>query len=182
MQKQVCNRSVALLYAAVAAIDVVVAVYDFLTVPFFVCQGSGKTTQCSSYILEQALSNGLGDHTSILCTQPRRVATMSVAERVADELAEPAIGKLVGYQIRMEARTTAETRLLFCTTGVVLRRLIEDPTLQGISHGTLEDDSILLHIYLVKFVNLILTLLYTDWIHNISVVVVDEVHERQVSV
>jgi len=63
---------------------------------------------------------------------------MSVAERVADELAEPSIGKLVGYQIRMEARRTAETRLLFCTTGVVLRRLIEDPTLKGITHGMLE--------------------------------------------
>ena len=60
---------------------------------------------------------------------------MSVAERVADELVTET-GKLVGYQIRLEARRTAETRLLFCTTGVVLRRLMDDPTLQGITHGT----------------------------------------------
>lgn len=109
--------------------------------------GSGKTTQCSSYILEQALLQGRGDATSILCTQPRRVAAISVAERVSDELGDLAIGKgLVGYQIRMEKRSGPETRLLFCTTGVILRRLIQDPTLRGISH-----------------------------------VVVDEVHERQVS-
>ena len=60
---------------------------------------------------------------------------MSVAERVADELVTET-GKLVGYQIRLEARRTAETRFLFCTTGVVLRRLMDDPTLEGITHGT----------------------------------------------
>lgn len=61
---------------------------------------------------------------------------MSVAERVSDELAEDSVGKLVGYQIRLEAKRTAATRLLFCTTGVVLRRFIEDPNLDGITHGT----------------------------------------------
>ena len=64
------------------------------------------------------------------------MAAVSVAERVADELlAEPVTGRLVGYQIRMEARRTAATRLLFCTTGVVLRKLMDDPMLQGITHG-----------------------------------------------
>ena len=100
------------------------------------CSGSGKTTQCSAYLLEEALSDGLGDRISVVCTQPRRVAAVSVAERVADELlAEPVTGRLIGYQIRLEARRTAATRLLFCTTGVVLRKLMDDPMLQGITHG-----------------------------------------------
>lgn len=60
-----------------------------------------------------------GRFASILCTQPRRVAATSVAERVADELGEASVGRLVGYQIRLEARKSPDTRLLFCTTGVV---------------------------------------------------------------
>lgn len=102
-------------------------------------KGSGKTTQCGSFILEQSLHDGKGDRISILCTQPRRVAAMSVAERVATELGESNVGKLVGYQIRMEARRSSDTRLLFCTTGVILRRLIEDPELKGISHVLVDE-------------------------------------------
>lgn len=71
---------------------------------------------------------------NVICTQPRRVAATSVAERVSDEMAEPSVGDTVGYQIRMEAKRNASTRLLFCTTGVVLRRLQNDPMLTGISH------------------------------------------------
>lgn len=75
----------------------------------------------------------------MLCTQPRRVAAMSVAERVAAELGESSVGKLVGYQIRMEAKRSRETRLLFCTTGVILRRMIEDPELNGVSHVLVDE-------------------------------------------
>lgn len=45
-----------------------------------------------------------------------------------------AIGHTVGYQIRLENRCSARTRLLFCTTGVLLRKLIGDPLLKGVSH------------------------------------------------
>jgi hypothetical protein len=89
--------------------------------------------------LEKALSDGKGDQVSILCTQPRRVAAISVAERVSEEWGEKSVGKLVGYQIRMEAKRSSETRLLFCTTGVILRRLIEDPDLKGISHVVVDE-------------------------------------------
>ena len=62
------------------------------------------------------------------------MAAISVAERVSEEMAEPAIGQTVGYQIRLEARRSAKTKLLFCTTGVVMRRLQDDPLLHGVTH------------------------------------------------
>ena len=105
----------------------------------FCCAGSGKTTQCCSFILENALREGSGDKTSILCTQPRRVAAISIAERVSEEWGEESVGKLVGYQIRMEAKRNSETRILFCTTGVILRRLIDDKELNGISHVVVDE-------------------------------------------
>lgn len=85
------------------------------------------------FILEDALLSGHGDHTQIICTQPRRVAATSVAERVADEMCDT-LGKKVGYQIRMEAKRSSQTKLLFCTTGIILRRLQDDPYLSNISH------------------------------------------------
>ena len=62
--------------------------------------------------------------------QPRRISAISVAQRVADERGEP-LGETVGYQIRLESRRSAATRLLFCTSGVLLRRLASDPLLRG---------------------------------------------------
>ena len=50
--------------------------------------GAGKTTQCPQYLLEEALMNGQGDSVNIICTQPRRVAATSVAERVAEEMTD----------------------------------------------------------------------------------------------
>ena len=64
------------------------------------------------------------------CAQPRRISAISVAERVAAERGER-VGGSVGYQIRLEARRSDATRLLFCTTGVLLRRLVADPALQA---------------------------------------------------
>ena len=90
--------------------------------------GCGKTTQLPQFVLESELAAGNASVTSVVCTQPRRISAVSVAARVAHERGE-ALGRSVGYQIRLEARRSSETKLLFCTTGVLLRRLAVEPTL-----------------------------------------------------
>ncbi len=95
--------------------------------------------QVPQFLLATALMQGKGGQTSIICTQPRRVAATSVAERVAEEIGERSVGGLIGYQIRMESAKSSRTKLLFCTTGVILRRLIEDPLLNGVSHVVVDE-------------------------------------------
>ena len=58
---------------------------------------------------------------------------MSVAERVAAERGER-VGGTVGYTIRLESKTSRDTRLLFCTTGILLKRLEEDVLLENVTH------------------------------------------------
>ncbi|XP_042513842.1 DExH-box ATP-dependent RNA helicase DExH7, chloroplastic-like [Macadamia integrifolia] len=68
--------------------------------------GCGKTTQVPQFILDDMIEAGLGAHCSIICTQPRRIAAISVAERVADERCEPSPGSdgsLVGFQVRLDS-------------------------------------------------------------------------------
>ncbi|XP_076990146.1 putative ATP-dependent RNA helicase DHX57 isoform X2 [Tamandua tetradactyla] len=95
--------------------------------------GCGKTTQIPQFILDDSLNGPPEKVANIICTQPRRISAISVAERVAKERAER-VGLTVGYQIRLESVKSSATRLLYCTTGVLLRRLEGDSTLQGITH------------------------------------------------
>ncbi|GKV31947.1 hypothetical protein SLEP1_g40596 [Rubroshorea leprosula] len=85
--------------------------------------GCGKTTQLPQFILEEEISSLCGADCSIICTQPRRISALSVAARISSERGE-SLGETVGYQIRLESRRSAQTRLLFCTTGVLLRQLV----------------------------------------------------------
>ncbi|XP_010552096.1 PREDICTED: DExH-box ATP-dependent RNA helicase DExH1 isoform X1 [Tarenaya hassleriana] len=95
--------------------------------------GCGKTTQLPQFILEEEISSLRGADCNIICTQPRRISAISVSSRISAERGE-SLGESVGYQIRLESKHSDQTRLLFCTTGVLLRKLVQDPNLTGISH------------------------------------------------
>ncbi|CAK8712838.1 ATP-dependent RNA helicase HrpA [Candidatus Electronema aureum] len=86
--------------------------------------GSGKTTQLPKMCLEAGRA---ADGKLIGCTQPRRIAAVSVAERVQEELAA---AELVGYKIRFSDRTTAQTRIKFMTDGVLLAETQGDRALR----------------------------------------------------
>ena len=90
--------------------------------------GSGKTTQLTQFLYE----DGYGDRGLIGCTQPRRVAAMSVAKRVSEEM-QVRLGSLVGYAIRFEDCTSKETRIKYMTDGVLLRESLVDPDLDKYS-------------------------------------------------
>uniref|UniRef100_A0A8C2SXM1 Putative ATP-dependent RNA helicase DHX57 n=1 Tax=Coturnix japonica TaxID=93934 RepID=A0A8C2SXM1_COTJA len=100
--------------------------------------GCGKTTQIPQFILDASLQGSPNAVANIICTQPRRISAISVAERVAKERIER-VGVTVGYQIRLESVKSSATRLLYCTTGVLLRRLEGDLTLQGITHVIVDE-------------------------------------------
>jgi len=86
--------------------------------------GSGKTTQLTQYLHEGGYTvNGL-----IGCTQPRRVAAVSVAKRVAEEMGSE-LGKKCGYAIRFEDCTSDETIVKYMTDGVLLRESLIEPDL-----------------------------------------------------
>ncbi|KAG7585353.1 Helicase C-terminal [Arabidopsis thaliana x Arabidopsis arenosa] len=99
--------------------------------------GSGKTTQVPQFILDDMIDSGHGGYCNIICTQPRVLAAISVAQRVADERCEPPPGfddSLVAYQVRHQNERSDKTRLLFCTTGILLRKLVGDKTLKDVTH------------------------------------------------
>nr|XP_056709065.1 putative ATP-dependent RNA helicase DHX57 [Euleptes europaea] len=100
--------------------------------------GCGKTTQIPQFILDSSLEGPPSKVVNIICTQPRRISAISVAERVAKERMER-VGVTVGYQIRLESVQSSATRLLYCTTGVLLRRLEGDLTLQGVTHVIVDE-------------------------------------------
>lgn len=117
--------------------------------------GSGKSTQAVQFILDDMIQRKRGSAANIICTQPRRISTLSLADRVSDERCSP-VGDEVGYAIRGEsAQKPGTTKITFVTTGVLLRRL-------QTSGGTTDD--------------------VVAALADVSHVVVDEVHERSLDV
>ncbi|KAI1849478.1 hypothetical protein JX266_004973 [Neoarthrinium moseri] len=112
--------------------------------------GSGKSTQSVQFILDDLYSKGYGRAANIICTQPRRISALGLADRVSDERCTQ-VGKEVGYSIRGENKVSAQTKITFVTTGVLLRRL-------QTSGGRTED--------------------VVASLADVSHVVIDEVHER----
>ncbi|RUS20395.1 P-loop containing nucleoside triphosphate hydrolase protein [Endogone sp. FLAS-F59071] len=98
--------------------------------------GSGKTTQIPQFLVYDDLPHR--KHKLVACTQPRRVAAMSVAQRVADEMDCP-LGAEVGYTIRFEDNTTPATFLKYMTDGMLLREAMADPLLMRYSAIILDE-------------------------------------------
>ena len=88
--------------------------------------GSGKTTQIPQFVLYDDLPQLRGK--MVACTQPRRVAAMSVAERVSQEM-DVELGEEVGYSIRFEDKTSPKTVLKYMTDGMLLREAMTDHNL-----------------------------------------------------
>ena len=88
--------------------------------------GCGKSTKIPQFILDGALSEMPPKACKILVSQPRRVAAMKLAERVAAERDET-LGKTVGFAVAGEKRKGTDTSIVYCTTGYLLQMLIHDP-------------------------------------------------------
>ncbi|KAF7594299.1 hypothetical protein BBP40_009699 [Aspergillus hancockii] len=105
--------------------EIIQAVHDHQILIIVGETGSGKTTQIPQYLHEAGFTkNGM----KVGCTQPRRVAAMSVASRVAEEMGVK-IGNEVGYAIRFEDNTSDKTVLKYMTDGMLLRELLTEPDL-----------------------------------------------------
>ncbi|RFU80142.1 atp-dependent rna helicase dhx8 [Trichoderma arundinaceum] len=90
--------------------------------------GSGKTTQLTQYLAEA----GFAENGIIGCTQPRRVAAMSVAKRVAEEVGCK-LGEEVGYNVRFDDCTSPATRIKYMTDGMLEREILMDPDMKRYS-------------------------------------------------
>ncbi|XP_038050051.1 ATP-dependent RNA helicase DHX33-like [Patiria miniata] len=96
--------------------------------------GSGKTTQIPQYLVEGNMCKG----GTIACTQPRRVAAISIATRVAKEM-NVNLGEEVGYCVRFDDTTSAKTKIKYMTDGMLLREAILDPKLSKYSFVILDE-------------------------------------------
>ena len=102
--------------------------------------GCGKTTQVAQFILDSEIASLRGSECNIICTQPRRISAISVAERVARERDER-LGDSVGYSIRLEHKFARRRsgKITFMTTGVIFQCLQGNPNLETVSHLIIDE-------------------------------------------
>lgn len=103
--------------------------------------GCGKSTQVPAYILEHCMSRGQA--CKIYCTEPRRISAISLAERVSQELGEAkgAVGgdsSLVGYSIRLDSHIGRDARLIYATSGILLR-MLEGTSINEVTHIIIDE-------------------------------------------
>lgn len=99
--------------------------------------GCGKSTQVPKYIYLNARSKN--KKVKIVCTQPRRMAALNLAKRVAFELNEK-LGGIVGYQISLDSKQTEHTAILYVTNGIFLQSLIHDKNIfDEVTHVILDE-------------------------------------------
>ena len=125
--------------------------------------GSGKSTQIPPYILEGMAAAGQYEKAHILVTQPRRVAATSLARRVAQEMNSPppgSRGSKVGYSVRLDRAVSDTAKIVYCTVGILLRMLVcPSETSDDFLENAVVDSPL----------------------SNVTHVVIDEVHERDVN-
>ncbi|HJL17374.1 MAG TPA: ATP-dependent helicase HrpB [Sandaracinaceae bacterium LLY-WYZ-13_1] len=90
--------------------------------------GAGKTTRVPRALLDA----GVADAGTVIVVEPRRLATRMAAARIADELGEP-VGERIGYRVRFDRKASRDTRVELVTEGILARRLVSDPTLEGVA-------------------------------------------------
>ncbi|XP_014473196.1 PREDICTED: putative ATP-dependent RNA helicase TDRD9 isoform X2 [Dinoponera quadriceps] len=98
--------------------------------------GCGKTTQVPQLILDNEFQNNR--NCNIIVTQPRRIATLSIAKRVSQERDWP-VGTIVGYQMGLIKHVCEDTRITYCTTGVLLHKLINKRHMLDYTHIILDE-------------------------------------------
>ncbi|KAI0979448.1 hypothetical protein GJ496_001151 [Pomphorhynchus laevis] len=98
--------------------------------------GSGKTSQIPQYILDSETENRR--YCNIVVTQPRKIAAISIA-RYVSECRGLEVGTVIGHQVGLDKRHSPDTRLLYCTTGILLQKLIQAKSLNNYTHVILDE-------------------------------------------